>query len=500
MPNISYVSPQTLTSGDIATITGTGFGASGMVYINGYETSYDSWADNKIILTIPSRFIDQSMSFIVKTEVGYSNSVVVNIAAVGNNPIINRIDPIEPDEDSYIAIYGQGFGNDTGAVYIGGRPAQLVTWMDTRIECLLPNSISEYAEVIVQQFTLKSSAYLLWIKMYPVINGILNPVAGQEMTINGVNFRAQMGKIYVNDIELTPTYWSDSSIRINLPSVARGQATVKVTTLSGVTSEYYNFQIHSSPEIISHEPVKVLQGREFTLIGNGFLDHGNVTINGVPLMVLEWIPPDRVRVVPPANFTGTQQVIVECDGLVSLPHSLVISPNPEIRSTSPIKPIQRQVTTVFGVNFGESGTIFINNTPVATEYWSDTEISLFIPSTVIGTIKFKVLTSGEFSNEFIADVITVEEEAPTYHIWNEPLGIITYHMMIEEDEQFQVTIGVPYKVGTNELAVYVNGSRQSPITEATPWGAYAETNPTTIEFDEPLIKGDILILEIRRFS
>jgi hypothetical protein len=146
------------------------------------------------------------------------------------SPTVGPVSPI----GSALTINGSGFGTtqSSSIVTVGGVTAIPTSWTDTKIIAPVPGSLLPgFADVIVTSGGVASNAASFLV--IPVITGgsPLSAPTGANVTITGVSFGNSQGSSTVTfqDIPVTPSVWSNTSITLQVPDAAyRGPIVVTV--------------------------------------------------------------------------------------------------------------------------------------------------------------------------------------------------------------------------------------------------------------------------------
>lgn len=171
---------------------------------------------------------------------------------------------------------------------------------------------------------------------------------------------------------------------------------------------------------------------------------------------------------------------------------------PVINSISPTRPIQNQLMSIQGLGFGtEPGKVTLNGMEVAAFIWIDNKIVVCIPTDILGSMGIVITNSAGEIITFSATIVAGIDIISSGHIWNEPSVITDIHE-INQSKKI-INLNHPYTPGSGDLTVIVNGSYQFRTT-ANNLGGYYEINPYTIEFEEFLVPGDVVVCSIRRAS
>src|ERR1700722_14430132 len=140
----------------------------------------------------------------------------------------------------------------------------------------------------------------------------------------------------------------------------------------------------SSPTISSLSPTAAAVGATVTITGTSFgtQANGSVTFNGTVAAVASWNATTIKVTVPYGATTGN--VVVIASGVNSNGSTFTVLPTPSVTSLSPAAAAHLASVTISGTGFGSSqgsGTVKFNGSnPAIVANWSDTSISVTVPS------------------------------------------------------------------------------------------------------------------------
>ena len=137
IPHVTGISASWGPPGSSLTITGSGFDASpGRVTFAGAEAAVQSWADDRIVVTVPD-----AAEGAIGVWVGNACSNAMWFWPVEQPHVTDVTGTIAPGES--ITVFGTGFGPaaSTSSVRLGDTSLDVVSWSDTQIECTLPASV-----------------------------------------------------------------------------------------------------------------------------------------------------------------------------------------------------------------------------------------------------------------------------------------------------------------------------------------------------------------------
>ncbi len=248
-PLISSISPTSAPVGTIVTINGTNFGCSReddsfVSFGGGIASEYVVWNDTTIQAKVPSDATSGDVKVI--TPYGTSNGITFTVI---DKPQISSISPTSGCIGAEVSISGSCFGSEqqTSCVYFGTRKVgAYLSWANNLIKCKVPSGIS--GQVSVKVITPVGESNSATFKVKPEISAI-SPTSGTPgtyVTIAGSAFGNSRGSSYVTfGSKKVSTYssWTDTKLKIKVPSgVSKGKTTIKVTT-SGGTSNGASFTV-----------------------------------------------------------------------------------------------------------------------------------------------------------------------------------------------------------------------------------------------------------------
>lgn len=292
IPAISSLTPTSGTEGTSVTIAGSNFGAaqgSSTVSFNGTAvTTYTSWSDTEIIVTVPTDATTGDV--MVTTDTGTSNGSSFSVY-----PKITSLSPSSGNIGDTVTIAGLNFESSRGTntvTFNGIEVTSYTSWNATEIVVVAPSSAT--GDVVVTTSVGASGASTF--SYYPAISSI-SPTSGSRstsVTITGSNFGAVRGTSFVSfgsgqASDSNYLLWGNDSILVQVPSgAARGDNSVIVTTSVGASnSKTFNMTIASTtsaltPSIVSVSPtsldISALAGTSFTITGGNFDKENGVRI------------------------------------------------------------------------------------------------------------------------------------------------------------------------------------------------------------------------------
>ena len=146
----------------------------------------------------------------------------------------------------------------------------------------------------------------------------------------------------------------------------------------GISSNPMPFSVGAMPVISSVSPPAAQGGASVIITGVNFGASGTVTLNGSPVAVSSWSSTQIGITLPAAATNGN--IVVTVGGIASNAVPFSVGTMPVISSVSPPAAQGGASVIITGVNFGASGTVTLNGSPVAVSSWSSTQIGITLPA------------------------------------------------------------------------------------------------------------------------
>ena len=436
-PRISSVSPQTVQTNTVVTVSGSNFGSSrgsssvriGSVVIP--SSAFTSWSSSRIRFRIPRNTPPGNLT--VRTSQGTSNAVRLQITS----PYLTRISPTRAGTGDRLTLTGDNFGTRRGSGYVlftsNIRPsaADYVSWSNSRIVVKVPaRARSGNVQVTTSNGT--SGTKLLQIESRSPQVSSVSPRRvqyNQVVTVTGSNFGSSRGSstVRIGSVVIPSSSlasWTNTRIRFRVPTNVRS-GNVTVRTSAG-TSNAIRLEI-TSPYLASVSPSRVKPGDRLTLTGANFRStRGSGYVLFTPNVrpssddYVTWSDSRIVVKVPAGARSGDVKVVATGSQVSGTKRIVVESASPRITSVSPRRVQHNQVVTVTGSNFGSSrgsSTIRIGSVVIPSSWlasWSNTRIRFRVPTNVRSgnvTVRTSAGTSNairlEITSPYLASVSPV---------------------------------------------------------------------------------------------
>lgn len=277
-PVITGIQPPSGGPGTLVTLTGTGFGsiqgASTLSY-NGVTVQPSTWADNLITITIPSTATGDGGTFIVMVG-GHVSAPSTQFTV--SAPLVYSINPSQGHPGTQVTLSGNYFGAQQGSSYVAfnGQQAQIISWHTTQIVCIVPTgtSISGAVSVTVNINGTAATGTQQFNLALPSISSIIPTIGniGAEITIVGQGFGASQsgqGQVTIGGAYVSILSWSDTTLRVKIPSGLSAGVQNVVVLVNGLTSPSGTVTV-AAPVLNYCNPLQPSYETTFTLYGQYF--------------------------------------------------------------------------------------------------------------------------------------------------------------------------------------------------------------------------------------
>src|SRR5262249_14484730 len=293
---------------------------------------------------------------------------------------------------------------------------------------------------------------------------------GTSVTIKGSGFGSTQGTSTVKFngiVATTITSWGTTQIKATVPTGA--PAGIVVVTVGGVATNGVDFPIVS---VTGLTPSSGAVGSSVVIAGSGFgATQGTSTVKFGTITattISNWSPTSITAVLP--STTGTVNVTVTVNTVVSNGVSFTLTPAPSIRSLSPNTGAVGSSIVIAGSNFGTSQgngkvTFTGTSTPATITNWSANSIAAVVP-TGATTGNVIVTAAGGVSSSGVSFTIT---PAPSISSFTPNTGSVGSSIVIAGSTCSTHGTGSAVTF-TGTAATITNGSTNS-ITAAVPSGA-----------------------------
>jgi RHS repeat-associated protein len=395
-PAIASVVQAAGSVGTPVVVNGSYFGTSqggSAVTFNGVTTTPTNWTDTQIFVPVPNGAT--SGPVVVTVNGTASNGFEFT---VGATPTITSISPGTGAAGTPVTITGTNLGDsqDYDQVTFNGATATPTIVSETTLVALVPsNATAGNVTVFVSVNGYSSGGVNFTVIPTPFVSQVSpnSGVSGTPVYIGGTNFGASQvsSSVTFNGVPAASiTSWSNAYIYAVPPSnVTTGPVVVVVNAIPSNSNNVFSV---TNPAIGSLLPPAAAAGATITINGSGFQPQSGQTIqvlfNGVSFTPNQFSTTSVLAQIPNNATSGPVTVVV--GGISSNNVNFTVEPPPTITSVSPSTgPFGSNGTavpiTITGSGFGatqSTSTInfFGSRTAPTIVSWSDTSISLWVPS------------------------------------------------------------------------------------------------------------------------
>ncbi|WP_245859874.1 IPT/TIG domain-containing protein [Spirosoma aerolatum] len=409
VPEIANISPAhgPTSGGTSLTLTGSNFGMSGIVTIDGVEAPVVSgqYSHSSVVVSLPTgQGTNLSVSILVGGQTS-SKSVTFSYDA----PMLNRLSPASglATGGTSVTLTGTSFGQDA-QVSFGNSSATVISRSHTQLVVINPPGQSGAQLVVVtvggQTSNLLNFTYTA--PPSPMLTDLKpnhGPTAGGGiLTVSGVRFGSQAGSLKMGAIAIPITSWSDTLIQAILPA-GQGSQSVSIIRQDGQASSNSLSFTYDVPILSSMSPNygPTSGTTSLTLLGNNFGNGGTITIGGqeASLKANSWTHTSIECFLPVGQGTDQPVRILRSDGQQS--NSLAFNYNaPTLTSLSSTTGIVTGGTSVTlnGTSFGTSAQVSFGVSSATIVSQSHTQLVAISPPGQLGLQPVRVTVVGQTSN------------------------------------------------------------------------------------------------------
>lgn len=425
---------------------------------NGYNYLTHTFDTQRLSVTIPagssvgakSIEIDNGSGF-VKVPVSYTYGALPEVTSVNPQSVAST-------GGSTVTILGKNFGSSgTPVVTVGGQKAQLVSRVsDGELRVMLPSKLNLGS----QSITIISSSgggSATDVATITVVARGTNPTitslsktstlasGGEQITIIGRNFGAAgtVG-VSVGDYPAVVVSNSSTSIVIEVPAHLVGSKSVRVFSVTGVTTKLGAITYLAVPAVTSVSPAVIASSadaanRTVLVTGVGFGATGTIQIGtGAPASYSATDAGTKISVVIPNDTIGSLPILITPAGATEPLVGSVRVASPTLsyvgdESLSPVYQIHCRPDdfdciwnrshpafsaagagklVVKGTGFGISGKVLVNGKELPTTTYSDTEIRVTLPKLASGYYSLRVAPTVGIATDLYTKAFSVNSNAP----------------------------------------------------------------------------------------
>ncbi len=406
---LTVVAPQTITNftqvaglGEDVTITGTNFTSPAVtsVTLNGVSAAIQSASATQLVVRVPNNmgFAGQGKIAIIRAGLAVQSSSDFYV----RHGISTSFNTQSYVVDQQITVAGNNFYfPSVSQVKVNGVNASYSIANDGSLSVTIPNAVGTGKVEVIKQAPLGTVQSTTDITVVPrAVLSSFSPTIqtiGGTITLTGQNFtNPAVSSVVINNTSVTSfTVNSDTEITATVPNIStfNTQGNVQITR-AGLSQSLGTFTVQHTISSLSASTVAA--GAPVTVNGTFFTTpSATVTLGGASVSVSS-INANSLTFTVPANTTpGTHEIILTRLGTdVSAGNITVLAPH-TIASLDSDRKGKNEILTITGANFDNTPQVYLNNTLVSSTVNSSTEISLTVPSNIVGgTVALKIVRGG----------------------------------------------------------------------------------------------------------
>ena len=418
-----------VNSGDVITVTGSNFGLSPTVTINGVPADVDgsSITDTSFTFTVPDGipFATSNQVAVVLTADGGSASA--DMWVVIPVPSIDSIDPASGKPGDLVTINGLHLSSVITVAFIGdgSNPvdadlsAEGTVITDSALTIVVPDGVTTGPITVTTLADVAQSPTDYTIVAPPKITSLSKDsgALGDVITLTGTDLSGATLAVGTTAAVIADGA-TDTSITFTVPDVALGATTVAVTTTGGSDSIAFTV-IPQAPKIKSISATSGKAGDSITISGYN-LDSATVKVRTTSASIVG--SPTNTSVtfrVPTVAVGATNVVVTTAGGTDSKSFTVLPAPSPTPTKAAAPKIIsftQSKVTkrgvgtvTVTGINL-KGATVKVAGIKATVKSATASKLIFVIPATAKATTKgmFVVTTSAGSATSKLTLKITLK--------------------------------------------------------------------------------------------
>ncbi|MHB1462159.1 MAG: IPT/TIG domain-containing protein [Armatimonadota bacterium] len=483
-PTISSFSPASGKTGDLVTITGTGFTGTTAVKFAGLTAVFTVVSATSITANVPSGAVTGPISVTAPGGTGGSAGSFTVIQA----PTISSFTPTSGKLGDTAVITGTNFGGTPVVQFNGTTVTSYPAISDSSVTVVVPDGAStgKIAVTTLGGTVMSIDDFTVYQQPANIVFAPASGIVGDVVTLSGSGFTDVTAVAFNGTLAADFTVESDTSITVTVPSGAT-TGLVSVTNPSYTATSTERFTVYQQPVISSFLPDSGIVGDVVHIIGANFTDINEVEFNGAVVTPLA-VDDTSITVTVPGGATTGMIGVSNPAYTASSTDRFTVYQQPTISSVQPDRGIVGERVTITGTNLADITGITFNNT--AAVFYSvdnDTTITVTVPN---GATTGKIVVSNPAYTAESANDFTVYQR-PTITSFTPESGIVGDRVTITGTGFTGVSVisGVSFTgamadiiafTDTSIIVLVPNGATTGPITVTTPAGSTISARSFTV--------------------
>ena len=343
-----------------------------------------------------------------------------------NGPEISDLSPARGGTTGgyELTISGANFGDNVGAVSVGGSECSILSWANSAISCTVPAGSGAVAEVVVSLDSGMSAASQDFGYLAPTLasQSISEgpTTGGNSLTLEGDNFfPSDVTSVTIGGKNCGITTVSHTRIVCSVPEGIGQGLTMQIDVAGQVVAGMYSYE---SPEIYSVSEVggPTTGGTLISLTGINFGADSDavsrsVLVGATPCNIASWSH-STVTCTTPAGQGSELAVSLSRQGESATAQQTFSYDFPSISAISDTSGSANGGNTVVitGNNFGLSAQVNFEGNSCAISSQSHTQISCVVPAGSAGTsVQVQIVVGGQSSNTLTYQYISSFTVSPS---------------------------------------------------------------------------------------
>ncbi|MEQ9381258.1 MAG: IPT/TIG domain-containing protein [Imperialibacter sp.] len=406
---LTVVAPHTITNftqvaglGQDVTITGTNFTSPAVtaVTLNGVSAAIQSTTATQLVVKVPN-----GMNFAGQGKVAITRAGLI-IQSTSDFYVRHGISTTFNTQnyvvDQQITVSGNNFYYPSvSQVKVNGVNATFSIAGDGSLSVTIPNAVGTGKVEVIKPSPVGTVESTTDITIVPrAVLSSFSPTIqtiGGTVTLTGQNFTSPaVSSVTINNTSVSSfTVNSATEITVTVPNISNfnTQGNVQITR-AGLTQSLGTFTVKHTFGSLSASTVTA--GASVTVNGTFFTTpSATVTLGGTSVSVSSISANSLTFTVPTNTTPGSHEIVLTRLGeQVSAGNITVLAPH-TIASFDSDRKGKAETLTITGSNFDNTPQVYLNDVLVSSTVNSSTEISLTVPSNIIGgTVSLRILRAG----------------------------------------------------------------------------------------------------------